>query len=82
MANLYIIFPIKLTMIINKNFMKLLSQNVRIKSNILWPKMSLHVNKGVLTLLKECYNKAFESKEQRKSNKRTKKYIFGNLRST
>ena len=47
MAYLYIIFPIKLTMIIKKNFMKLLSKNARIKSNILWPKMSRHVNKAL-----------------------------------
>ena len=27
--------------------MKLLSKNARIKSNILWPKMSRHVNKAL-----------------------------------
>ena len=50
MAYLYIIFPIKLTMIIKKNFMKLLSKNARIKSNILWPKMSRHVNKALTSV--------------------------------
>ena len=30
--------------------MKLLSKNARIKSNILWPKMSRHVNKSLTSV--------------------------------
>ena len=30
--------------------MKLLSKNARIKSNILWPKMSRHVNKALTSV--------------------------------